>query len=164
VVDFEAEFSDWYAANSRRVSSSVLGALLDPEIAEECTAEAFARAWLHWHKVRKMDSPVGWVFIVAVNHARTLYRRKSRAEQVAAKLQPLPDISAAEDYDEALWHAVSSLSPQARKAVALRYIADFSEAEVAQVLGVTRGTVAQTLHRARTQLAKILNSDSLKER
>jgi RNA polymerase sigma-70 factor (ECF subfamily) len=163
VVDFEAEFSDWYAANSRRVSASVLGALLDSDIAEECTAEAFARAWLHWHKVRKMESPVGWVFIVAVNHARTLYRRKSRAEQVAVKLQPLSDVTEAEDYNEDLWHAVASLSPQARKAVALRYIADLSESEVAQALGVTRGTVAQTLHRARTQLAKVLNSDSVKE-
>ncbi|WP_100349253.1 sigma factor-like helix-turn-helix DNA-binding protein [Luteimicrobium subarcticum] len=43
----------------------------------------------------------------------------------------------------------AALSPRARTAVALRYGADLAEAEVADAMNVTRGTVATTLFRAR---------------
>jgi RNA polymerase sigma-70 factor (ECF subfamily) len=41
-------------------------------------------------------------------------------------------------------------------AVALRYLADLPEAEIATVMGVSRGTVASTLSSARRHLARLL--------
>jgi RNA polymerase sigma-70 factor (ECF subfamily) len=58
--------------------------------------------------------------------------------------------------DAALWDAVRALPPRARTAVALRYVADLPEAEIADVMGVARGTVAATLSSARRQLAGAL--------
>jgi RNA polymerase sigma-70 factor (ECF subfamily) len=51
---------------------------------------------------------------------------------------------------------VEDLAPRARTAVALRYVADLTEAEVAEAMNVSRGTVATTLSRARRQLARVL--------
>ncbi len=58
--------------------------------------------------------------------------------------------------DTAVWRAVATLSPRARTAVALRYVADLTEAQVADAMNVTRGTVATTLSRARRELADAL--------
>lgn len=55
--------------------------------------------------------------------------------------------------DDQLWRAVARLAPRARTAVALRYVADLPEAEIAEIMGVARGTVAATLSSARKQLA-----------
>lgn len=55
--------------------------------------------------------------------------------------------------DDELWSAVRSLPERQRLAIALRYVADLTEAEVAEAMGVRPGTVAATLSKARTQLA-----------
>jgi RNA polymerase sigma factor (sigma-70 family) len=52
--------------------------------------------------------------------------------------------------------AVQALPPQARQAVALRYVADLTDREVAEVMGLAAGTVARTLHDARAALAETL--------
>ena len=56
------------------------------------------------------------------------------------------------EIDPDLWAAVGSLPPRARAAVSLRYIGDLTERQVAEVLGVSPGTVA-SLHQARRRLA-----------
>ncbi len=49
-----------------------------------------------------------------------------------------------------------ALPPRQRTAVTLHYVADLRVADVAQVMGITEGTVAATLHSARANLAEIL--------
>lgn len=62
-----------------------------------------------------------------------------------------------------LWQAVQQLPPRQREAVALRYVADFSEAEVAERMGVAVGTVAATLHAAWARLASVVAAPSRRE-
>jgi len=45
----------------------------------------------------------------------------------------------------------------------LRYVADLSEREIADVMGVTRGTVASTLSDARRSLADVLTEPEIGE-
>ena len=51
---------------------------------------------------------------------------------------------------------VADLPPRTRTAVALRYVADLTEAQVAEAMNVSRGTVASTLSSARQRLAAVL--------
>ena len=55
-----------------------------------------------------------------------------------------------------LWDIVRSLPERQGKAVVLRYVADLPENEIAEVMGITRGTVAATLRDARQRLAPLL--------
>jgi DNA-directed RNA polymerase specialized sigma24 family protein len=92
---------------------------------------------------------------VAMNEVRSRLRRvrlerRYLARQRAGYVPPPPEP------DPALWTAVARLAPRARTAVALRYIADLSEGEVAAVMGITRGTAAATLHKARKRLGELL--------
>ena len=63
-----------------------------------------------------------------------------------------------------MWQAVSRLGPRARTAIALRYVADLPEAKVAEAMGITRGAVASTLHKARARLGELLAEKGLDER
>jgi len=149
------DFAAWYAATFPRVRAAVTLGVGDAWLAEEATAEAYARALARWRVVRDMRRPEAWVYTVALNHVRSRLRRlrlerRYLARQHAGYEPPPPEP------DTALWAAVAALPPRARTAVALRYVADLSEAEVAAAMGISRGTVAATLHKARARLAELM--------
>ncbi|WP_380173948.1 RNA polymerase sigma factor [Kineococcus sp. DHX-1] len=150
-------FDDWYRREFPRVRQAMTLATGDPGLGEEAAAEAFAMAVVHWHRVRRMESPAGWVHATALNQVRRSWRRAALERRHTARLrlgeEPPPELP-----DTTLWRAVAELSPRARTAVALRYVADLTEAEVARAMDVTRGTVATTLSRARQQLAAHLQT------
>lgn len=143
-------FDAWYQREAAGVSKTLALVLADRALAEEVTAEAFARAWATWPRVRAMDSPVGWVYRVALNVAKTGFRR-NRLERRSRERRGV--VGAPAEPADALWTAVARLAPRARLAISLRYIADLPETEIAELMGIARGTVAATLHSARRQLA-----------
>ncbi len=59
--------------------------------------------------------------------------------------------------DQALREAIAVLNPAAAQIVILRYVHDYSLADIARMLGTTRSTVAVSLHRSRTRLKKYLS-------
>ena len=149
------DFDDWYRREFPRVRQAMTMVTGDPGVGEEAAAEAFALAVVHWGRVSRMDSPGGWVYATALNQVRRGWRRaaleqRHRDRSVEALVAP------PEPPDTALWRAVAGLAPRARTAVALRYVADLSEDEVAAAMNVSRGTVATTLSRARKSLALVL--------
>jgi RNA polymerase sigma-70 factor (ECF subfamily) len=157
-TDPDAEFEGWYVQAYPRVRAAVTLAVGDPDLAEEATAEAFARAVVHWPKVRAAASPQAWVYTVAMNQVRSTLRRR-RVERRWLRRQasePALHVPPPVEPDDPLWRAVAQLPRRARTAVALRYVADLSEAEVAEVMGVARGTAAATLHQARKRLGELL--------
>jgi DNA-directed RNA polymerase specialized sigma24 family protein len=159
----ERDFSEWYAAGFARVRRAVTLAVGDAGLAEEATAEAFARALLHWPSVSRMGRPDAWVYRVALNQVRSRLRRNQLEERWLAR-QRIGYYPPPPEPQTALWAAVAQLAPRARTAIALRYVADLSEAEVADAMGITRGTVAATLHKARARLSDLLTANGLDER
>lgn len=151
-----SEFSAWYEATAPGVFATLRVALGD-DMAEDALSEAYTRAFMRWGSVRGMESPTGWVYTVALNHARSAHRRRRR--EVPVELDSLVHLGQAtsptERQDE-LWQAVQELSESARTAIALRYVADLPEAQIAELMGVTRGTVSTTLYRARKTLEQRL--------
>jgi RNA polymerase sigma factor (sigma-70 family) len=155
--DFEA----WYDQCHDRVLASVRVTTRDSEHAPDAVSEAFTRAFSAWDRVAVMERPEAWVYTVAVN---VLRRRGRRAGTERRLLRQLNDreIDAASlaphDADEELWVAVGALPPRQRHAVALRYVLGFTQHEVAAAMGVTDGTAASTLAKARASLAQRLGA------
>lgn len=153
------DFEVWYAGEYRRVVASIHAACGSREVAEDVASEAFARALERWGRVSAMASPGGWTMVVAVNLLRRRQRRAA-LESAVLRRRHLPVDTPAPEVSPELWVAVAGLPPRTRLAVALRYVGDLSEAEVAEAMGVAEGTVAATLHRARKQLAESLGGQS----
>ena len=73
--DFEGFFEDHYPEVLRAVAL----AINDRDRAEDVTQEAFARAYRRWRTVSRMERPVGWVYVVALNAERSRWRRADRS-------------------------------------------------------------------------------------
>jgi RNA polymerase sigma-70 factor (ECF subfamily) len=146
-----AEFTDLYERHARRIVRTVAVVVRDPALAEEAVAEAFARAWARWRQVRTNDRPDAWVTRVAINLCNSRFRRR-RVERRKAHVIARPDRVLDPEPASDVWAAVARLPEQDRLLIALRYVADLRQAEIADVLGIPPGTVASGLNRSRRRL------------
>ena len=121
-----------------RVAYRLLG---DRGEAEDVAQEACARAYSRWSTIRDHAEP--WCVRVASNLALDLLRARSRAtrrnERIAAEATFRPGASADDRLD--LYAALSKLPKRQRESVVLRYLGDLSEAQTADVMGVSVGSV-----------------------
>jgi RNA polymerase sigma-70 factor (sigma-E family) len=127
----------------------------DRSTAEDVAVEALARAHVRWHRVAPLPWREAWVLRVAAREAlRHLPRKFTPAPAPLA-----PDASDLVALRMALVAALSRLPLRQREAIALRYLCDLSEADVAQALGVSAGTVKAHLHRGITTLRTTTGTD-----
>lgn len=155
-VNEDLRFDAWYAATYPRIAGSMALAAGDREEGEDAAAEAFARAYARWDRVSKMVSPEAYVHRVAYNLIRRRARRRSIERRVlrrdAAELDHVP----APGVPTNVWDTVAQLPTQMRTTIGLRYVADLTQAEIADVMGLAPGTVAAHLHAGRKRLADAL--------
>lgn len=119
--------------------------------AEDLVQETMAKLYLSWDKVRRHDSLDGYVRRVMINEHNSLWRRAWKRKEVATDV--LPDRTAAATTAETglnstLWSFVQTLPRKQRAVVVLRYYEELSEAETADVLGISVGTVKSQASRA----------------
>jgi RNA polymerase sigma-70 factor (ECF subfamily) len=144
------DFASWYSAEHPKVLAVLSAVSGDPEAAREATDEAFARCFSRWNAVREMASPSGWTYRVALNGLRRIRRRRTLERRLLARLPPSRPVT--DPVIDETWVLLGELSPRQRTATVLRYVADLPEADIAVVMGVTRGTVASTLADARRRM------------
>jgi RNA polymerase sigma-70 factor (sigma-E family) len=125
----------------------------DHHAAEELLQSALVKVGTHWRRVAIADDPDAYLRKILYNERVSIWRRRARLEQPVA--DP-PDAAAAGDLaDETvrrvlLRDALARLTPKQRAVIVLRYYEDFSEADTAEVLGCSVGTVkSQTNHALR---------------
>jgi RNA polymerase sigma-70 factor (sigma-E family) len=101
-----------------------------------------ASAYPRWSRIRQ-DDPEAYVRKIMVNTWSSWWRRRWRGEVPLAQLPDgaAPDTYAAADHRFALRSALAKLPPGQRAVVVLRYHQDLSETQVADLLGISVGTV-----------------------
>lgn len=147
------DFDGWYRKEHPRLLGLLTVVAGDADVAREVTAEAFVRALERWDRVAAMESPAAWTYRVGVNLLRRRLRRSAFEKRLRPEaLAPAPPPAIESD----LWEAVRALPVRQRTAVALRYVCDLPQEEIAGVMHVAPGTVSATLTAARRQLAAAL--------
>lgn len=149
------DFAGWYGREHDPLVRAVLVMTGDSDLAADVVAEAFSRAYEHWAKVGLIDNPSGWVYRVAVNLLRRRWRRQ-RFERALLRRGPGSADRVESDPAPEIWVAVGLLPSRQREAIALRYVVDLSERQVAEAMGVAEGTASATLAAARRRLARDL--------
>ena len=149
--DFEA----WYARAHGPVVRALLVASGDREVAGDVVAEAFSRAFERWDRVQHLENPTGWVYRVSVNLLRRRWTRARLEQRLLLRRRPTGRAAEIELVPE-LWAAISALPLRQRTAVALRYVADLSERDVAAAMGIAEGSASAALVAARRRLASDL--------
>jgi RNA polymerase sigma factor (sigma-70 family) len=145
------DFGEWYRVVYPRLSAGLTVVGRDRELGRDAAAEACARALERWERVQSMAAPDAWTYRVGLNVLRRAQRRAAIERSLLRRNSRSTDVGPAE-LDPALWDAVRSLSSRQREAVVLRYVLDLEQHEIAEVMGVSPGTIASTLHAARARL------------
>ena len=130
--------------------------------AEDLLQTALAKTYLAWERIREREAVDGYVRRVMVNTQTSWWRRRKVDEYATDELPERPagrDATADLDLHDALWSALSTLPKRQRAMVVLRFYEDLSEAETAEVMGVSVGTVKSTTSRA---LAKLRDTSGLR--
>jgi RNA polymerase sigma-70 factor (sigma-E family) len=159
VSNEQAEFADFFRASWEPCLRAVLAVAGSPQQAEDQVAEAFAKAWASWRKVRRHPAPKAWVVRTALNAGASWWRRRSRELPLADH-----DVTAPGDLgdglDDSLLTALRRLPPRQREVIALRIFLDLDNDTIAGQLGIEAGTVRMHLSRGVMALRRQLTTSN----
>lgn len=150
-VSLEADLYEQYGDGLVRFATAIVG----PSDAQDVVSDAMT-SLIAAGSLTNARNPRALMyratFAAAKSRQRSAIRRRLRERRTAQRLvlhdpEIRPDVA----------RAVLALSPQQRACVWLTYWADLSIADVANHLGVERGTVKQHLFRARNRLKDVLD-------
>jgi RNA polymerase sigma-70 factor (sigma-E family) len=143
-----------------------LAALLvrDVATAEEVVQDSFVAMHGGWRRLRDSEKALSYLRQSVVNRSRSVLRHRVVVDRNAPK--PPPDMPSAEHGAIALLErsavvsALRTLPPRQREALVLRYYGDMSEAQIAEVMGISRGAVKSHTARAMAALRSLLERDT----
>ena len=151
----DIEIQELYATSYRRLLGQLIGVTGNLAEAEDVVQEAFVRGLDHPRRLLGADNPEAWLRTVAVNLARSRWRRAQRLVGLAPRLVDAPRESDADGH-LVLLQALRALPAGQREAIALHHLADLPVEEVAATLGLPTGTVKARLSRGRAALSALL--------
>ena len=124
-------------------------------LAEDLVQTALVRAWPRWERINRRDDPEVYVRRVMINTWTTWSRRRWRGEKASpavADAAASGDVAAEVAMRVALRDVLATLTGRQRAVLVLRVYDDLPEAQVAQILNCSVGTVKSTLSRALARL------------
>jgi len=141
---------------------------------EDLVQETFFRVFRSRHSYERIAKFSTWMYTIAINLAKSLYKKKKRMTKVTIHKDPddsedrpmkledtdiLPDDSLHEKMcmDE-LEKALMELSEDFRQVVVLRDIQQLSYEEIAEIADLPMGTVKSRINRGRAQLQELLEN------
>jgi RNA polymerase sigma-70 factor (sigma-E family) len=151
-------FEDWVRASSPRLRRLAYLLTGDVDQAEDLLQSAYAKVLPRWHKISAYDSPEAYMHRVMVNLRTSWWRRSRNREWSTAEIpEPAwrtgtPGEGDAVVETQMLLAALRGLPERQRVAVVLRHWCDLSEAETADAMKCSVGTVKSNASRGLAQL------------
>lgn len=143
-------------SRSRQLAYRLLG---NDDAARDVASEALARLFEHWDKLgHDLDHCTAWTLRVTRNLAIDALRRRARERELSDHDLTVVDTGSELALRLAVLDAVRHLPERQRRVIALRYLLDLSQADVAATLGVHPGTVATHVSRALANLRHALDA------
>ncbi len=148
-----------------------------PEDAEDLVQETFFVAFRNWEQFEGRADPKTWLYTIASRACQRMHRRRAGEPRRVARLSELlpsddnrvPVLPTAEEGPdlgllrkearETVERAIGTIPLHFRLPLVLKEIADFSLAEIAEILGLKKATVKTRVHRGRLLLRKALEEN-----
>lgn len=150
MTDRDADFTAYLQARQGTLLRTAYLLSGDRHQAEDLVQTTFAKLYLAWDRVRDRESIDAYARRILVNEHNSLWRRAWKRNERPTEV--LPEAPIVDEYDDGtgseLWSAVQTLPRKARAVLVLRYYEQLSEAEAAEVLGISVGTVKSQTSRA----------------
>jgi RNA polymerase sigma-70 factor (sigma-E family) len=150
----DIDFDEFVVSRGRSLLHSAYLLTGNVADAEDLVQSALAKTYQAWDRIEDRKALDGYVRRAMVNTHISWWRRRKVDEYPTDDIpdQPVADSPVSSEQHDALRRAIERLPHRMRAAVVLRYFEDMTEAEVADVLGVSQGTVKSTVSRAVAKL------------
>lgn len=142
------------------------------EDCEDLVQETFLRVHRSRHSYERIAKFSTWMYTIALNLAKSLYKKKQRMQKVSIHEDPDNNESREMTFEDSnilqdeelhqklcikeLEKALMHLNEEFREAIVLRDIQELSYEEIAEITGTAMGTVKSRINRGRLQLQEIL--------
>jgi RNA polymerase sigma-70 factor, ECF subfamily len=155
------EFDEIFRQHYQLIYRTAFGVTGSSEDAEDVLQTIFLRLLGRAIPPDLTINPRAYLYRAAVNVSLNMIRARQRQVQIA-DVERLPDparlVDPALDHGtrQRLLDAISRLNTGAVEILMLRYVHNYSDAEIAKLLGTTRGTIAVSLYRSRARIKKLM--------
>jgi RNA polymerase sigma-70 factor, ECF subfamily len=154
------DFDRLYRNAYPRVYRTLVVILGDPDEAEDCTQDAFVKAFQAWKRWRPDAPAEAWIHRIAVNRAIS-HRRSARLRSVGELLRRLGRPAGSTDPAQVatrpdLLTALRSIPPKLAAAIVLRHYHGYNNREIAAALGVSERTIGTRLNQAAARLRPLI--------
>jgi RNA polymerase sigma-70 factor, ECF subfamily len=157
------DFDRLYQATYPRIFRTLVSIVGDVAGAEDCTQEAFLKAFRAWRSWKRDAPAEAWLHRIAINTAIS-YRRRQALREVGELIRrlgrPVED-PAEHAVGGDLVHELRRLPPKQAAAIVLRHLHGYTNREIAAALGVPESTVATRLMLAKRTLRARLGKSEL---
>lgn len=159
-----ADFEEFVGANLPgllRYGHALTG---NPHDAADLVQTVLEKVGSRWGQIRRKTSdPLAYIRRSMAN-AHISWWRRFRRESLVSELPETRPLPSADPFEhEPLWQALRALPPRQRAVIVLRYYEGLSEAEIAESLGVSPGTVKSQASKAIASLRRKLRCDEENE-
>lgn len=161
-ADAEQAVTALYGAHAGGLVRLAMVILRDRGAAEDVVQEAFCGLYRRWARLANPDKALVYLRSSVLNGCRSALRYRARRTRVQFDELATPSAEADALIGEehrALLAGLRRLAPRQREALTLRYFADLNEAEIAEAMGTSRGSVKSTISRGIVALGKQLGVD-----
>jgi RNA polymerase sigma-70 factor (sigma-E family) len=133
----------------------------DWHAAEDLVQESLVKLCRAWPRLRANGDPDAYLRRIMVNTRRSWWRARWRRETPAGELPEtvIADFADSHALAAQVLQALQALPRQQRAVLVMRYYADLPEAEVADLLGCSPGSVKTHAHRGLRALRDLLGED-----
>ncbi|MCI0689981.1 MAG: SigE family RNA polymerase sigma factor [Sporichthyaceae bacterium] len=157
----ETAFRDLVATRSTALLRFAYLVVGDPVEAEDLLQTALVKTYLAWSRIRDPGAVDAYVRRIIATTATSWWRSRQRRPQPVGYLPERTDSDQFGPWTErdAMWSALVALPARQRAVLVLRYYEDLSEIEIAETLGIARGSVKSHASRGLATLRQRLAND-----
>jgi RNA polymerase sigma-70 factor (sigma-E family) len=156
--------TELYSVHYRALVRLAVLLVRDTPTAEEVVQDSFMAMHGGWQRLRDAENALAYLRQAVLNRSRSVLRHRSVVDKNLQKASP--DMPSAEHgalaqlERSAVVNALRKLPERQREAIVLRYYADFSEAEIASAMKISRGAVKSHTSRGMASLRAELEQES----
>jgi RNA polymerase sigma-70 factor (sigma-E family) len=147
----DVAFESWLVAREPSLQRTAYLLTGDVHTAQDLVQNTLAKLYLSWHRLREVEKADAYARRILLNEHRTAWRRPvRRREEVTEDVPDRPALDQPQ-YDgrrEPVWRWVCTLPPKQRAVVVLRFYEQLTEPEIAELMGISVGTVKSQSSRA----------------
>ena len=163
VEPLEPEIGQIFREHYELVYRTAFGVTGRAEDAEDIVQTIFLRLLRREVSPDLSKNPRGYFYRAAVNLSLNVVQARHRQitmpdVQRFATSGHSPELDTAEEIHRKLYEAISELPAKAAEILVLRYVHNYSDADIAKLLGTSRGAIAVNLYRSRARLRKRLRA------